>query len=182
MDYNPAFEPFEIYVTDNDPSRTIWFFHRAGDPKSYIYPASMANVFSVKKDAVAKVLRRGQMPIEATTHDERRALFDLGLVKAMQGARKPLFLRFDLSRPFFEHFGCDILWESMRDELEHLKKEKLLNCAAPMLETTGLTQAILQVDLAKPRRQALAEHLLSSEATEELVGMKDFCCTENNSQ
>ena len=186
----PAQAPFKTFAIDVAPSgihespesKSIWFFHRLGDSAAYIFPSAMANVFSVKKDAIAKVLRRGKMPKESVTHNERKALIDLGLLKTMQGAHTPSFLRFDLAGPLFKHFGCDLLWESVRDELERLKKENLLEREAPREDGTALTQSLLLLDLAKPRRQALAEHLLSSEATEELVGMKDFCCTENNSQ
>ena len=71
-EHPPNPNAFEIRVTlaKTGVDGGVWVFRRPGDPEAYIYPASMADVFAVKKNSIVQALIRGTMPLEATTKDE----------------------------------------------------------------------------------------------------------------
>ena len=180
MDTPTAFE-IRLTFAKTGVDGGVWVFRRLGDPEAYIYPASMADVFAVKKNSIVQALIRGTMPLEATTKDEQKHLINLGLVKSMQGKHKPTFMRFDLSRPLFAHFGHDLLWQGAQKEVErHMSENPLAELKEE--ESTGLTQAMDDVDISTKVRQALAEHLLGEVAKVELEAMKTFCCEEDNEE
>ena len=171
----------EIEVTGrNGKAGSIWVFFREEDQDPLVYPVSIAPIFAVTANSVLTTMRRAKMILEATTKDEQVSLMCKGLIKSLHGRTKPGLMRLELAIGLFKHYGCTVLYDGLKEEIAHAKKEGLLEEKTQSEDTpSGLTQAMDEVVISS-QRQALHENCLGDEARAELDAMKRFCVTPHH--